>query len=41
MEKEKLDINKKVAGAGKKAAKILHKTKDTLTQVLDQNDDGK
>lgn len=41
MEKEKLDINKKVAGAGKKAAKILHKTKDTLTQALDQNDDGK
>lgn len=41
MGKSKFDISDKFAVAGKKVNNILNKTKDALTQVADQNDDGK
>lgn len=41
MEKSKFDISEKAKEAGKKASKILNKTKVVLTRAADQNDDGK
>lgn len=41
MGKLKIDISEKVLDAKQKASGILSKTKETLTQVADQNDDGK
>lgn len=37
----KFDISKKMSDAKQKASGILNKTKETLTQMADQNDDGK
>ncbi len=41
MEKSKFDISEKAKEVGKKASKILNKTKVVLTRAADQNDDGK
>lgn len=41
MGKLKFDISDKVSDAKEKATGILNKTKDTLTKIADQNDDGK
>lgn len=41
MGKIKIDISEKVLDAKQKATGILSKAKETLTQVADQNDDGK
>lgn len=41
MEKFKIDISEKALDAKNKTVSILNKTKDALTQVADQNDDGK
>lgn len=41
MGKLKFDITEKMSGAKQKASEVLNKTKETLTQVADQNDDGK
>lgn len=41
MGKFKIDISEKALDAKNKTVSILNKTKDALTQVADQNDDGK
>lgn len=41
MGKFKIDISEKALDAKNKTVSVLNKTKDALTQVADQNDDGK